>query len=327
MNLGVSLAQLPFLMNGLSGLDTLDRTLVEPMTSTQITPQITSKVPSNDVASLLFCCPDQVGIIASLANFFAQRDLNISRYAEYTDDGQFFSRFEWQLSQRWENEDSFSTEFSQLAEEYSASFDVRFMNRRQSIGLFVSKQAHALIEILNKAETNYFPSLEIQFIVGNDASMQRIADRYAIPFFFISTEGDTLAYERKQLDIIHRYKPDYVGLARYMKVLSANFIEKAGCSIVNIHHSFLPSFVGAKPYQMAYERGVKLIGATSHFVTADLDQGPIIEQDVARVVAGASVQDMIKMGRDIEQKVFARAMLKILQHKAIVYKNRTIIFD
>jgi len=116
-------------------------------------------------------------------------------------------------------------------------------------------------------------------------------------------------------------------LARYMKILSAKFIRDAGCPIINIHHSFLPSFVGAKPYQMAYDRGVKLIGATSHFVTAELDQGPIIEQDVERVLAGASVADMIKMGRDIEQKVFARAMLKVLEHKAIIYKNRTIIFD
>lgn len=280
-----------------------------------------------NVASLLLCCPDQVGIIAALANFFAERDLSISRYAEYTDDGQFFSRFEWVLNERWDDEALFSQEFSRLADSYSATFDVQFMNRRQSIGLFVSKQAHALIEILNKVEANYLPNLDIGFIVGNDQSMRRIADRHGVPFFFIATDGDALEYEKRQMDIIHRYKPDYLGLARYMKVLSANFIDNAGCPIVNIHHSFLPSFVGAKPYQMAYDRGVKLIGATSHFVTADLDQGPIIEQDVARVIAGASVNDMIKMGRDIEQQVFARAMLKVLEHKAIVYKNRTIIFD
>ncbi len=280
-----------------------------------------------NVASLLFCCPDQVGLIASLANYFAERDLSISRYAEYTDDGQFFSRFEWQLNDRWEDEASFSEEFAELADTHAALYDVRFMNRRQSIGLFVSKQSHALIEILNKAEANYFPKVDVRFIVGNDQGMQGVADRHGVPFFYTSTEGDAQKYEKKQLEIIQRYKPDYIGLARYMKVLSADFIEKAGCQIVNIHHSFLPSFVGARPYQMAYERGVKLIGATSHFVTAELDQGPIIEQDVARVLAGASVQDMIKMGRDIEQRVFARAMLKVLEHKAFVYKNRTIVFD
>jgi formyltetrahydrofolate deformylase len=291
------------------------------------THQPASELSLPSFASLQFCCPDQVGIIASLANFFVQRDLNISRYVEYTDDGQFFSRFEWELNDRWEDEASFSQEFSELAKIYEASFDVRFMTRRQSIGLFVSKQAHALIEMLNKVEASYFPKLDIRFIIGDDESMQRIADRHGVPFFYIPTDGNVLSYEKKQLEIIHRYKPDYIGLARYMRVLSADFIGKAGCPIINIHHSFLPSFVGAKPYKMAYDRGVKLIGATSHFVTAELDQGPIIEQDIARVVAAASVKDMIKMGRDIEQRVFARAMLKVLEHKVIVYKNRTIIFD
>ena len=279
------------------------------------------------VASLLFSCPDQVGIIAALANFFSERDLNISRYAEYTDDGYFFSRLEWPVNDRWNEESDFVEEFAQIADHYDATFAVRFLQRRQTVGLFVSRQSHALIEILNKQEANFFPPVDISFIIGNDEPMQKIADRHATPFFFVPTDGDALKYEKKQLDIIRRYKPDYLGLARYMKVLSANFISQAGCPIINIHHSFLPSFVGAKPYQMAYERGVKLIGATSHFVTAELDQGPIIEQDVQRVTPGASVQDMIKMGRDIEQKVFARALLKVLEHKAIIYKNRTIIFN
>jgi len=280
-----------------------------------------------NIASLLFSSSDEVGIIASLANFFSERGLNISRYAEYTDNGQFFSRLEWSLNDRWEDEAAFSQEFAQVADQYKANFDVRFMDRVQSVGLFVSKQPHALIEMLNKYEANYFPNIEISFIVGNDESVQHIADRHGTPFFYIPTDVSVEEYERKQLEIVHRYKPDYIGLARYMKVLSPNFIDSTGCPIINIHHSFLPSFVGAKPYQMAYERGVKLIGATSHFVTAELDQGPIIEQDVGRVLPGASVQDMIKMGRDIEQQVFANAMLKVLEHKAIIYQNRTIIFN
>ncbi|RBP52646.1 formyltetrahydrofolate deformylase [Arenicella xantha] len=282
---------------------------------------------NQNLASLLFSCVDQVGIIAALANYFSERDLNISRYAEYTDDGHFFSRLEWPMNDRWEDESAFEVEFASMAAHYNARFDVRFMSQQQTIGLFASKQPHALIEILNKYEANFFPNIEVSFIIGNYQPMQKIADRHGIPFFFVPTDGDTAAYERKQLDIVHRYKPDYLGLARYMKVLSENFIDTAGCPIINIHHSFLPSFVGAKPYQMAYDRGVKLIGATSHFVTAELDQGPIIEQDVARVAPGASVQDMVKMGRDIEQKVFAHALLKVLEHKAIVHKNRTIIFN
>ena len=279
------------------------------------------------IASLLFSSRDQVGIIASLANFFSERGLNISRYEEFTDDGQFFSRLEWPLNERWVNEETFAIEFQSLALEFDAKFEARFMNQKQRLGLFVSKQPHALIEILNKQEANFVPGLEISFIIGNDESMQRIADRHAIPFFYVSTNVDTQEYEAQQLEIVHRYKPNYIGLARYMKILSAKFIDQVDCPIINIHHSFLPSFVGAKPYQMAYERGVKLMGATSHFVTPDLDQGPIIEQDVQRVHAGSSVQEMIKLGRDVEQRVFARAILKVLEHKTIVYKNRTIIFN
>ncbi len=282
-------------------------------------------------ASLLFSCKDGVGVIAALANFFTERDLNISRYEEFTDDGQFFSRCEWQLNDRWDSETEFSQEFSNIAEVYDGWYEVKFMNRKQSLGLFVSKQPHALIEVLNKVEANFFPAVEVSFIVGNDESMRMVADRHGVPFFYIPTsangQGDALEYEAQQLEIIHRYQPDFVGLARYMKVLSANFIQQAACPIINIHHSFLPSFVGGTPYTMAYERGVKLIGATSHFVTAELDQGPIIEQDVLRVKPGSSTQDMIRMGSDIEQSVFANALQKVLEHKAIIYRNRTIIFN
>ncbi len=279
------------------------------------------------VAALLFDCVDQVGIIASLANFFSQRELNISRYEEFADDGHFFSRLEWPVNHRWEGEEAFNEEFQTFADSFKASYSVKFINRKQKVGLFASNQPHALIEILNKHEANFIPGLEISFIIGNDQSMQRIADRHAVPFFFIATDINALTYEEQQMDIVHRYQPDYIGLARYMKILSANFIARVGCPIINIHHSFLPSFVGAKPYQMAHDRGVKLIGATSHFVTADLDQGPIIEQDVKRVYQGSSVQNMIKMGRDIERQVFAQAMQKVLEHKTIVFKNRTIVFN
>ncbi len=280
-----------------------------------------------NTASLLFSCKDQVGIIASLTQFFSERGLNISRYEEYTDDGQFFSRLQWQLNDHWEEESDFDTSFQSLADQYEGDFEVRFRNHCQKVGLFVSKQPHALIEVLNKQESGFVPDLEISFIIANDEAIGSVADRYGIPFFFIPTEGSALEYEKQQLKIIQRYQPDYIGLARYMKILSAGFIDKAGCPIINIHHSFLPSFVGAKPYQMAYDRGVKLIGATSHFVTAELDQGPIIEQDVQRVHTAVSVKDMINMGRDIERRVFVKALAKVLEHKVIIYKNRTIVFN
>jgi len=280
-----------------------------------------------DTASLLFNCKDRVGVIAVLANFFSSRELNISRYEEYVDDGHFFSRLEWKLDERWKEPEDFCVEFAEIAASYDADVDVHFFNEPQNVGLFASKQTHALIEVLNKHEARFFPNTNLCFIIGNDKSIQKIADRHGIPFFFIDTDCAIEEYETKQLEIIERYQPNYIGLARYMKVLSADFLEQASCPVINIHHSFLPSFVGAKPYQMAYDRGVKLIGATSHFVTPDLDQGPIIEQDVLRVGTAVNVKDMVKMGRDIEQKVFARALLKVLEHKAIIYKNRTIIFN
>jgi len=281
----------------------------------------------SNIAALLFSCPDQVGIISSLANFFAERNLNITRYEEYTDAGQFFSRLEWERDSNWQEPSEFSNDFNQLADSFSADFNVRFFDRTQRLGLFASKQTHALIEVFNKSEAGYFPNTDISFVIGNDEAVGKIANRHGVPFFFVDTRQPIEEYEAEQLEIVQRYKPHYLGLARYMKVLSEHFIDNVGCPVVNIHHSFLPSFVGAKPYQMAYERGVKLIGATSHFVTPELDQGPIIEQDVQRVTPGASLQDMIKMGRDIEQKVFAKALLKTLEHKVIAYQNRTIVFN
>nr|WHW29633.1 putative formyltetrahydrofolate deformylase [uncultured bacterium] len=285
----------------------------------------------NQRAVLLFSCADQAGIISTLANFFAERGLSISRLEEFTDDGHLFLRLEWMLNQRWENQLDFASEFETLASQFSATFTARFFNQTQTIGLFASAQAHALVEILSRHEASYFPNVEISFIVGSDESIRPLADRYATPFFHIpiSTDSnqDALDYEQRQIDILHRYRPDFLALAHYTKVLSANFLRRAGCPIINIQPSFMPSLESAQPYRMAYKRGVKLIGASSHFVTAELDQGPIIEQDVCRAGAGASLDEFIQMGREIERKVFARAILKVLQHKTMIHNNRTIVFN
>ncbi|MFT5573423.1 MAG: formyltetrahydrofolate deformylase [Cryomorphaceae bacterium] len=279
------------------------------------------------VASLLFSAADKVGIVASIADFFAQRNLNISRCVEYTDAGQFFSRLEWSLDDHWEDEVCFAADFDHVAQQYSATFSARFMHRKQTLGLFASSKIPILIDVLHKVETNYFPELEVSFIVGNQEPMRKIADHHGVPFFYSDTTTDALQYEKKQLGIIQRYAPDYIGLAGYMKVLSANFITKIGCPVINIKHSFMPSLKGADPFELAYERGVKLIGATSQYVTAELDHGPIIEQDVRRLSSGTSAQDMLKIGREVEQQVFAQALLKALEHKIIIYKNRSIVFD
>ena len=277
-------------------------------------------------ACLLFSCPDKAGIIAHIVSFFTLRGLSISRFEEYTDAGRFFSRLEWQLEDEDANLDEFIESFQAVSEGLDATFHFHFFNQKQKLGLFVSHEPHALIEVLNKHEAGDHPNTEISFVIGNRESVRHIVERHDIPFHFVKTWKDPAKHEPQQLELIRQYQPDLIGLARYMKVVSADFIDSVNCPIVNIHHSFLPSFVGAKPYEMAYERGVKLLGATSHYVTPELDQGPIIEQGVIRVQPGQSIDDMKKAGRDIEKQVFATALSKALHRKTITYSNRTIIF-
>ena len=277
-------------------------------------------------ACLLFSCPDKAGIIAHIVSFFTLRGLSISRFEEYTDAGRFFSRLEWQLEDEDANLDEFTESFKAVSEGLDATFHFHFFNQKQKLGLFVSHEPHALIEVLNKHEAGDHPNTEISFVIGNRESVRHIVERHDIPFHFVKTWKDPAKHEPQQLELIRQYQPDLIGLARYMKVVTADFIDSVNCPIVNIHHSFLPSFVGAKPYEMAYERGVKLLGATSHYVTPELDQGPIIEQGVIRVQPGQSIDDMKKAGRDIEKQVFATALSKALHHKTITYSNRTIVF-
>ena len=279
-------------------------------------------------ACLLFTCPDGLGIIAKLASFFTTRKINIIKYEEYVDAGQFFSRLEWNNQNGWDSEVAFNQEFEKLAQHYQASYQVHFFCKLQKLGLFVSGESHALLEIFSKYQLQELHNTEISFVVGNKAHVKGLVERQGIPFYYFDTQLHNLAeYEQQQLEIVKKYKPDVIGFARYMKIVSADFIQAVKCPIVNIHHSFLPSFVGANPYEMAYERGVKIVGATSHFVTPELDQGPIIEQGVARVPPACSVDAMKRMGRDIEKQVFAIALTKVLQHKAIEFNNRTVIFN
>ncbi len=277
-------------------------------------------------ACLLFYCRDKTNIIATIVDFFSSRDISISRFDEYTDAGWFFSRLEWQPSPG-DDVAEFESAFAPTAEKLAGGFKFHFFNQPQKLGLFVSGEPHALLEIINKHEMGDFPGTQIQFVIGNRKEISPLVERHDIPFHFIKTWKDPAKHEPEQLELLKQYKPDVIGLARYMKVVTAEFISAAGCPIVNIHHSFLPSFVGAKPYEMAYGRGVKLIGATSHYVIPALDQGPIIEQGVTRVQPGMSIEEMKKAGRDIEKQVFATALTKALHHKTITYDNRTIVFD
>jgi len=279
-------------------------------------------------ACLLFQCNDEVGIIAELVGFFKDHKISISRFEEYTDQQYFFARLEWEGDHPWATVQEFDAAFSPITDRYGGSgHRAYFFDQPQRLGLFSSKEPHTLIEAINKTEAGDYPNTEICFLVSNSRSIEKYADRHSIPFHFIKTYKDPAKHEPEQLDIIRQYQPDVIGLARYMKILSADFIASAECPIVNIHHSFLPSFVGAKPYEMAYQRGVKLIGATSHYVIPALDQGPIIEQGVIRVEPGDSVEHMKRIGRDVEKQVFGKALEKVLQHKTITYDNKTIVFN
>ena len=279
-------------------------------------------------ACLLFRCNDQVGIIAELVMFFRDSNVSISRFEEYTDSQYFFARLEWKGDHPWATTVAFEEAFELVANTFTnASFRAHFFEQPQKLGLFSSKEPHALIEAITKCEAGDYPSTEISFLVSNSPSIEKYAERYGVPFYFVKTFKDPTRHEPEQLEIIKRHAPDVIGLARYMKILTKGFIDQAGCQIVNIHHSFLPSFVGARPYEMAYERGVKLIGATSHYVIPALDQGPIIEQDVVRVEPGDSVEQMKRAGRDVEKRVFANALGKALNHKTITYDNKTIVFN
>jgi len=279
-------------------------------------------------ACLLFRCTDQIGIIAELVLFFRDSNVSICRFEEYTEGQYFFARLEWRGDHPWATTKAFDEAFQAIANTFdNVSFSSHFFEQPQKLGLFSSKEPHALIEAINKCEAGDYPNTEICFLVANSKEIQKYAQRHDIPFYFVKTFKDPTRHEPVQLEIIERHAPDVIGLARYMKILTKEFIDQANCRIVNIHHSFLPSFVGARPYEMAYERGVKLIGATSHFVIPALDQGPIIEQDVIRVEPGDSVEHMKRTGRDVEKKVFANALGKVLQHKTITYDNKTIVFN
>lgn len=278
-------------------------------------------------ACLLLSCEDKPGIIANISTFLKERNLNIVALEQHSKSEHFFIRVEWEDVGNWENNETFAKDFKTVSQSLNAKFRSHFFSKKQTLGLFVSKEPHALLEILAKYELNEFSNLEISFLVSNYAESEIFAKRYNIPFFYIPTPTGSEEHEKSQIEIIQKFKPNFVGLARYMKILSKEFIDSTNCPIVNIHHSFLPSFVGAKPYEMAYEKGVKLMGATSHFVIPELDQGPIIEQDVTRIKAGYSVEDLKRIGRDTEKKVFAKAFKKVLEHKVIVYEGRTIVFE
>lgn len=287
-----------------------------------------SRLPQT--ASLLFHCPDSMGIVGDIGRFFADRDVVIKRQEALDSDGQCFLRVEWKLGQRWDNRKQFIDEFQPLATEYQGEFEVSFFDNPRSMGLFVSKETHILIGVLARAEEEYFRDLQITFMVGDDPAMQAVADRYAIPFFCIADDQSPVERERQQLEILERYQPDLIGLAGYPHILSAQMLSAMQCKAIAVQKSVLAMsgdmVSGKNILEYAHQRGLKLLGATAYFVTPELKSGPIIRQGVGRVFGGAELKEVRRIVQNIEQDVFNKALLKVIDHKALVYKNQVLIF-
>ena len=281
-------------------------------------------------ATLLIDCPDQKGIVVSITEFIHKNGGNILYLDQHVDVARqvFFMRIEWDLRDFIIDEAKIGEYFATLvAGRFSMNWRLHFSDEVPRMALFVSKLPHCFYDILARYEAGEW-QVEIPLIISNHTDLQPAAERLDIDYVHLPITAENRAeQERKQLELLHEYQIDFVVLARYMQILSDAFINHYPNRIINIHHSFLPAFPGARPYHSAHERGVKIIGATSHYANAELDAGPIIDQDVVRVSHEDSVEDMIRKGRDLEKIVLARAIWHHLKHNILVYENRTVVFD
>ena len=283
-----------------------------------------------DTAILRMHCPDRPGILAVLTDFINTNGGNILYLDQYVDrvNGVFYMRVEWSLENFLIPHDKLKEYFATLyAHKYDITYRLSFSSHKQRMAIFVSKMSHCLYDLLARYAAGEW-AVEIPIIISNHPDMKPVADQFGIPYEIIPvTRANKEEMEAKEFEILDSLNIDFIVLARYMQVLSEDFINRYPNKIINIHHSFLPAFIGAKPYHQAFERGVKLIGATSHYVTTELDAGPIIEQDVARITHKDTVADLVKKGRDLEKIVLSRAVEKQIQRKILVYGNKTVVFN
>jgi len=281
-------------------------------------------------AILLVSCPDQKGIEASIADFIFRANGNILHADEHQDREQrlFLMRVEWDLDGFAIDMHEFAEAFQAVADRFAMTWRVALSSNRPKATILVSKYTHCLVDLLYRHETGEL-TCDIPLLIGNHSDAQRWADFYKIPLHVIPvTRENKHAAERQQLQLLRDHEIDLVILARYMQVLSPEFIATYPSDrIINIHHSFLPAFIGGHPHQRAFERGVKLIGATSHYVTEILDDGPIIEQDVARISHRDTLDDLIQKGRDLERAVLSRAVRWHIENRILLYGKKTVIFD
>jgi formyltetrahydrofolate deformylase len=280
-------------------------------------------------AILLISCPDQKGLVAAIANFLYQHNANILHADQHQDSemGLFLMRVEWDLHDFDLEIGEFHRHFAPIAEKFGMEWRLALSSQRPRVAIFVSRYDHCLVDLLYRHQSGEL-HCDIPLIISNHTDTKWIADSYRIPFQHIEVHKNAKAEaEKTQLALLRHHAVDLVVLARYMQVLSPDFIRHYPNRIINIHHSFLPAFLGAKPYHRAFERGVKLIGATSHYVTEVLDDGPIIEQDVARISHRDALEDLIQKGRDLEKVVLSRAVRWHIENRILLYANKTVIFD
>ena len=281
-------------------------------------------------AKLLLHCPDKPGILAEVTDFITVNKGNIIYLDQYVDhvENIFFMRIEWELKDflvpQEKIEDYFRTLYGQ---KYEMDFRLYFSDVKPRMAIFVSKMSHCLFDMLARYTAGEW-NVEIPLIISNHPDLQHVAERFGIPFYLFPITKETKEeQERKEMELLAKHKITFIVLARYMQVISEQMINAYPNKIINIHHSFLPAFVGAKPYHAAFQRGVKIIGATSHYVTTELDAGPIIEQDVVRITHKDSIEDLVNKGKDLEKIVLSRAVQKHIERKILAYKNKTGIFS
>lgn len=278
---------------------------------------------------LTLSCQDQIGIVAAVTGMLAANGLNILELSQFSDPStkQFFMRIDFRVESGSFDEEQICAAFQPVAEKFAMSFELHDKNYRPKVLIMVSKQSHCLNDLLHRHDNGTLP-IDIPAVVSNHDDLKEMASWYNIPFHHLPITSENKAeQEKKLLEMVHDLEIDLVVLARYMQIISEELCRKLHGKIINIHHSFLPSFKGAKPYHQAYERGVKVIGATAHYVTADLDEGPIIDQETIRVRHDHTPKQLVQQGCDVECLVLARALKYQVEQRVILNNNKTVVFN
>ena len=282
-----------------------------------------------NTATLLITCPDTLGIVAAIADFLYQHNANILHADQHQDaeNNLFLMRVEWDIANFNLTENEFEPAFQPIASKFDMQWQLKLSQHKTRVAIMVSQYDHCLADLLHRHKSGEL-ACEIPLIISNHRDTEALVKFYGIDFHYIEVNKDNKpAAEAAQFKLFADYNIDLIVLARYMQILSPDFVARYPQKIINIHHSFLPAFIGARPYHRAFERGVKLIGATGHYVTEVLDEGPIIEQDIDRISHRDQVEDLIQKGRDLERIVLSKAVRWHIENRILLYANKTVIFD